>query len=243
MTTDASIADFLQNDVKFPLFDVDGTLLESGNKIHAEAFDFALQTVYHLPTASIEEIHVHGMIDTQILIQTVKRHGISEEQAKNKMDEAINAMIQYFNEHKKKGTFIVLDGVKDTLQELKKRQIPTGLLTGNVEEIGWGKMEMANIRDYFTFGAFGNLAFKRVDLIRIAQQRLQKATGVVIPLQHFVIIGDTPLDIACAKAGGITVIAVATGVYSVDELQKASADMVVTTLHETEKILKFLHVN
>lgn len=50
------------------------------------------------------------------------------------------------------------------------------------------------------------------------------------------------LDIACAKAGGINVIAVATGSYSAEELQKTGADLVVRTLFETDKILKFLHI-
>jgi len=243
MATNTSITNLLQKNVKFPLFDVDGTLLESGNKIHADSFDFALHTVYNQPTASTEEIHIHGMIDTQILIETVKLHGISEKEAKNKVNEAMKAMTHYFDKHKGNGTFIVLDGVKNILEELKKKQIPTGLLTGNVEEIGWSKMEQAGIKEYFTFGAFGSLAFKRVDLIKIAQERLEKLAERKIPIKHFVIIGDTPLDIACAKAGGIEVIGVATGVYSKDELRNAGADLVVNTLHETKKILKFLNIN
>jgi len=242
MVTSISIANLLQKDIKFPLFDIDGTLLKGGNKTHADSFNFALHTVYYQPTASIKEIQIHGMIDTQILIEIVKLHGVSEKEAKSKMDDATKAMACYFDEHKETGTFVVLNGVKDILEKLKKNQIPIGLLSGNVEEIGWSKMERAGIKDYFTFGAFGNLAFKRVDLIKIVQKRLEKMTNSEIPLKHFVIIGDTPLDILCAKAGGIEVIAVATGAYSTDELQKAGADLVVTTLYETDKILSFLNI-
>ena len=242
MISKKSIAYLLQKGVKFPLFDVDGTLIEGGNRAHAESYDFALHTVYHQPTASVEEIQTHGMIDTQILIEILKLHGVSEENAKSKIDKATEAMAQYFEKHKENGTFVVLDGATDILDELKKREIPTGLLTGNVEEIGWGKIERAGIRDYFTFGAFGNLAYRRVDLIKVAQDRLEKMTNTKIPLRHFVIIGDTPLDVACAKAGGIEVIAVATGIYSRDELQKASADLVIDTLHETDKIRNFLKI-
>ena len=208
-----------------------------------EAFDYALNVIYKQPTASVTELNTQGMIDNQILIEILKLHDISEKEARSKITDATKAMATYFHQHKEKGKFVILDGVTDLLDELKKRNLPIGLLTGNVEEIGWGKMEHVGLKDYFTYGAFGNLAFKRVDLIKIAQERLQDMTGTDIPLNNFVIIGDTPLDIACAKAGGIKVIAVATGIYSVGELQKAGADLVVKTLHDTNKILELLHVN
>jgi len=242
MIREPSIQKLVAHGVKIPLFDIDGTLLEGINKPHLDAFDYALHTVYKQPTASVSELNFHGMIDTQILIEILKIHGISEKEAKRKMDEATQTMVSYFENHKESGEFILLSGVKPILKELQARQVPIGLLTGNVEQIGWKKIKLAGIRDYFTFGAFGNLAFKRVDLIKVAQERLQHITGTEIPLKHFAIIGDTPLDIACAKAGGIEVIAVASGNFSVDELEKVGADLVLQSLHEKNKILEFLNI-
>src|SRR5258706_4035883 len=101
-------------------------------------------------------------------------------------------------------------------------------------------LEEANLKSFIDFGAFGNLALTRVDLIKVAQNRYEKLFGKNRPITDFVIIGDTPLDIACARDGGIEVIAVATGHFSAEELQSAGADLVINSLEEKEKIMEFL---
>lgn len=217
---------------KIPLFDIDWTLLKGGesNRIHHNAFDFALHTVYNQPTASVNEGMGQGKIDTQILIDVLKLHEVSEEEAKNKMPKALEAMREYFFEHADEGTYEVMPGVVELLDDLKSRNIPFGLLTGNVEAIGWEKLKRAGIANYFDFGAFGSMAYKRVDLIEIAGQK----AGT----RNLVIIGDSPLDIACARNGGIPVIAVGAGHYKSHEL--AHADLTVDSLLERDKIIKFL---
>lgn len=223
---------------KIPLFDVDWTLLEGANKVHYGAFDFALHTVFNQPEAFKSEVKGEGRIDTQILMEILKLHGVSEEQAKNKMSQAIKAMAKYFIAHADEGHFVTMPGVKHLLSSLKAKGLTLGLLTGNVEEIAWEKVKRARIGDYFTFGAFGSLAFKRVDLIPIAKKRLEKILDQEIPLERFVIVGDSPLDIACARAGGIPVIAVGAGHYKSHEL--TDADLIVNSLEEKDKITNFL---
>ena len=230
------------NQVKFPLFDIDGTLVTGGNKVHHEAFDYALETVYGLPDASHDEIDIRGMIDSQILLEITKLHSLSEEDAKQKLPQAMKAMVHYFERHKEVGNHILLDGVVDLLQTLTDKHIPTGLLTGNIEEIGWAKMELAEIRKYFSYGAFGNEALKRPDLIPVAHKKLEICIQEKVSIKRLVIIGDTPLDIACAKAGGIDVIAVATGKFSKEELAHLEPSLVIDSLHEKEKILNFLNI-
>lgn len=225
---------------KIPLFDIDWTLLRGRNPAHRSASAYALHTVYNLPNASNDDIYVEGKIDSQILIEIAKLHGVSEEEAKNKVDIALTTMVDYFMRHADEGHYEVMPGVKDLLDELKSLNIPVGMLTGNIEEIGWEKMRRAGIRDYFTFGAFGSLAFKRVDLIPIAKKRLEKIIGDEIPLENFVIIGDSPLDIICAKAGNIPVIAVASGDYKKHHLSEA--DLVVKSLEEKDRIIEFLKI-
>lgn len=224
---------------KIPLFDIDWTLLEGGNKIHNKAFSFAYKTIYGID-ASIDEIEHHGMIDKQILLEISIRHGISKGDALGKVNTAITVMIDYFIKHAHKTHYRVLPGVIALLKVLKNLNIPLGLLTGNIEEIGWEKIRRAGIYDYFIFGAFGSLAFKRVDLIPIAKKRLEKILNEQIPLERFVIVGDSPLDIACAKAGNIKVIAVASGVYKHNHL--SDADLVVNSLKEHDKIIEFLKI-
>lgn len=227
------------NKYKIPLFDVDWTLLRGKNPAHLDAFDFSIHTVYKLPDKASIRNHTHeGKIDSQILMELAQEFGVSEEESKAKVQDAMTAVVDYFMKHISEGHYDLMLGVKELLEELKSLGIPLGLLTGNIEEIGWKKMELAGIREYFTFGAFGSLAFKRPDLIPIAKQRLDKILNIQIPLENFVIIGDSPLDIACARAVNIQVIAVATGDYKQHHL--AEADLVVNSLEEKDKIIDFL---
>lgn len=225
--------------MKIPLFDIDSTLLKGGNKAHDAAFDYAIKTVYGV-TASRQEIQAEGKIDPQIIIEVLGLHNVSAEKAREKVEEAMKIMLSYFLEHEDEGECIVLPGVKELLTALKQSDAYIGALTGNVEGIGWRKLEIAGIKEFIGFGAFGNLAFRRPELIPIAQQRARDLYKKDFSPFEFIIIGDTPLDIACAKEGGIQSIGVATGSYSTKNLEKAGADLVVKSLNDKEKILSFL---
>lgn len=229
---------------KIPLFDIDWTLLkgeEINKKVHRDANDFALHTVYHQKDASWRDVFAEGSIDTKILIDILKIHRVSEKEAKSKMPEAIEKMTQYFLEHADEGNFEPMPGAIDLLSELKERNTPLGLLTGNMEKIGWEKLRRAGIKDYFSFGAFGSMAFARVDLIEIARLEASKVLGQQLSIHDFVIVGDSPLDIACARDGGIPVIAVGAGHFKSHEL--AHADLTLESLEEKDKFLKFLELD
>lgn len=226
---------------KIPLFDIDWTLLhgnDSNKKAHRDANDFALHSIYNQKDASWRDSFSEGKIDTQILIEILNIHGVSEETAKAKIPEAINTMTQYFMEHANEGQYEPMPGVIDLLSDLKKRGITMGLLTGNMAEIGWEKLRRAGIADFFSFGAFGSMAFKRVDLIKIAAKEASKALGRKVNIDELFIVGDSPLDIACARDGGIPAIAVGAGHFKSHEL--AHADLTLDSLEEKNKILKFL---
>lgn len=223
---------------KIPLFDIDWTLLKGANKAHYGAFDHALHTVFNQPTAFKWELTGEGRIDPQILIEILKLHGASEDEAKRKMPKAMVAMADYFYKHADEGHFIPMPGVVQLLKELKKAGVHMGVLTGNVEEIGWEKLRRAGIKEYFSFGAFGSMAFKRVDLIPKARKRAEMIYKIDIPLKSFVIVGDSPLDIACARDGGLQVIAVGAGHYKSHQL--THADLVVDSLEQKDSIIKFL---
>jgi phosphoglycolate phosphatase len=228
--------------MKIPLFDIDKTLLQGGNQAHRQSFDYALNSVYQLPDASINEIKVDGKIDTQILLEVARLHNVPESMLTTKIPEAVKAMEIYYFQHQDEGETRVLKGVKNLLQTLKDKKIPCGLLTGNVESIGWDKIEKAGLKDYFSFGAFGSLAYKRVDLITVAQDRAEIILNQKFKPTDFFIVGDSPLDIACAKSGGIQVIAVAQGDFSQEELRAAGADLTLESLEEIDKFLSFIQI-
>lgn len=227
--------------MKIPLFDHDGTLLKVGsNKLHEQAFYYAISHIFGV-TVHISELPFHGMIDNQIIIELAKHHGISEKDALAKLSETTDLMVTYFKEHESECTSKANPGTLELLQILQSHGIHLGVLTGNVEEIGWMKLQAAGLKEYIEFGSFGNMAMKRVDLIEIARQRYNEKFSEKRPITDFVIIGDTPKDIACARDGGIQVIAVATGKPTFDDLANEKPDLLVETLEETDKILDFLN--
>ncbi|KKQ96484.1 MAG: hypothetical protein A3C27_03245 [Candidatus Levybacteria bacterium RIFCSPHIGHO2_02_FULL_39_36] len=227
--------------MKIPLFDIDWTVLDKDPKrnIHHEAFSYAYDKVYGV--SNPKEINVEGKIDNQIIMETMVLNGVPEDVVTQKRGQAISAMIEYFFKHINEGQVHPLPGVRDLLEKLKERRVLMGLLTGNVGEIAWGKLEQAGIKDYFDFGVFGDQVEQRVELVEMARLKAENLLGRSVRLEDLVIVGDTPLDIACAKAGKIKSIAVASGFYTEEELRKTGADLIVPSLMDKDKILQFLH--
>lgn len=208
-----------------PLFDLDSTLLKGGNRAHRNSFAHAFRTVYGIE-ARVNEIVTAGMIDNGIIVEILGQHGVAVHDIHAHLTEAAQAMLAYFLEHEDEGEYLPLAGVEEFLIDLRARDIPIGLLTGNVGGIGWRKCEKAGIRHFLDFGAFGNEALRRSDLVPIAKER---ARGLCPAAENFVIVGDTPRDIACAKEARIHSIGVATGRYSKEELIAAGADAAIAT--------------
>jgi phosphoglycolate phosphatase-like HAD superfamily hydrolase len=205
--------------MRIPLFDIDGTLFKTGDPIHRDAFNFAFNTVYK-QSARLNEINPEGMTDSQVIVEVLRIRGISPEETRKKIKTAMQVMVEYLDEHKNQLNPEVLPGVRNLLSKLKELHIPLGVLTGNVEGIGWTKIERAGLRDYFDFGAFGDRTEKRVELVEIARKNAQNVLGKTFKLQDFAIVGDTPKDIQCARDAGIKVAIVATGKFSFKELME-----------------------
>src|ERR1700751_3677429 len=96
----------------------------------------------------------------------------------------------------------------------------SALLTGNVEPAAHLKIEITGLAKFFKLpGAFGDESFDRRDLPAIAAQRINEHLGANFPPEHFIVIGDTPNDVACARHFGARVLAVATGrIHSENDL-------------------------
>jgi phosphoglycolate phosphatase-like HAD superfamily hydrolase len=233
--------------MKIPLFDVDGTLVTGLGKtsgVHGKSYDAALATVYNL-TASYKEINVQGMIDPQIIVEIVQTHEISRDKAMEKLPQVFQVMRNYIQEHKHEAHYETLPSVKTLLELLHSKHVLIGLLTGNLIEAAKMKLEPAGLWKYVNFGAYGPEAssLKRVELVSVAQSKVSELLKRDVALSELVIIGDTPKDIECAKQGGITSIGVATGMYTIKNLEQAGADLTVDSLEEQEKILSFLEIS
>jgi phosphoglycolate phosphatase-like HAD superfamily hydrolase len=106
-----------------------------------------------------------------------------------------------------------------------------GVASGNLEAIGWIKIEKAGLREWFRFGGFSDHFPVRPELIGHAAKKARELggpggeTGVQI-----CVVGDTPRDIEAARANFLSVIAVATGRYSFDELFRCQPEACVSSL-------------
>lgn len=239
-----NIQNYVTQGGKIPLFDIDDTLLKDVNTAYSKGFTIACEQIFAI-TAYKNEIDTSGKVDNQIFIEVLTKHNLSEQEIEQKLPQLTQAMSDYFIQHAHEGEYIVLPGAKKLLELLHSMSVPVGVLTGNTEAVGWERLNQAGLKDYVDFGSFGNLVLKRAKLVAIAKERAEKVYHLEhISLQSFIIIGDTPADIACAKEqeNNISVIALPTGKYSAEELQKAGADIVIGSLTEQKKIFDFLGI-
>lgn len=225
--------------MKIPLFDIDGTLVKTGSQINQNAFHHAVKQVYGVD-AYQHEINPEGMVDNQILVAILKLHGFTEDQINEKIDQEIQAVTDYARDQESHIQLDILPGVTELLKILKEQNVPMGVLTGNVEGLAWMKLHKAGLKEFIQFGAFGSQSYIRSELVEIARKNAKQALRKSFKTSDFVIIGDTPKDILCARDAGIKVIAVATGKFSYEDLEKEKPDLLLRTLEDTEKIINFL---
>ena len=107
------------------------------------------------------------------------------------------------------------------LEALERREDAyLALLTGNYEEAARAKLAYFDLWRYFRCGAFGDDAPDRNGLLPRAVAKIRECGGPVVAPRDVVVIGDTPLDVACAAASGARSVAVATGGFDVEALRK-----------------------
>lgn len=124
----------------------------------------------------------------------------------------------------------VLPGVEALLPRLVEAGVLVGITTGAVEAAAHIKLARAGLNQYFCFGGFGSDSKDRGELTRVAIGRASTVLGAPLDPARVCVVGDTPLDIEAAHAAGVAGIGVATGKYTVEELEAAGADHVLESL-------------
>ena len=142
------------------LFDIDGTLLRRAGPHHREALVYAVRRVTSLETTT-EGIPVQGMLDPDILAVMMRRAGASRSQISSAMPEIMRQAERWYLRMCPPLQDKHCPGVTPMLDRLTRRGILLGLVTGNLTRIGWRKLERAGLREYFRFGAFAEMAFKK----------------------------------------------------------------------------------
>ena len=135
----------------------------------------------------------------------------------------------------------VMPGVRDLLDALSSRDdVFLALLTGNFAEGARLKLEHFDLWRYFECGAFGDTVHERNDLLADALDKVESCSGIRAEPSQSIVIGDTPLDVGVALAGGARSIAVATGSHTTEQLRNCGADIVFEDLSDLKKVLAVL---
>jgi phosphoglycolate phosphatase len=202
------------------LFDIDGTLVRSHDPVHYFAFQYAMRRVFGLE-ATIDNVPVQGNTDVGILRAVLRGKGLTDPE----INAGLPAMIEHMCAEALRNASQMRPELCPSIRELVSTLYSQGKLlgaaSGNLETIGWLKLEKAGIRPMFSFGAFSYPLEYRAEIFRqgvqIARQRLGANASVYV-------VGDTPTDIEAAKAVGVPVIAVATGIFQFDDLLALEPD-------------------
>lgn len=210
------------------LFDIDGTLLLRASREHVAAMHAALRRVHSLPDPAAHPVPAAGRTDLEIARHICLLAGIPAlrfDEAAAELADTVCA--EYARLVPDDLSDRVAPGVPDLLEELARRPgVRLSLVTGNLEPVARMKLRAAGIGRWFPAGqgGFGSDHEDRTMLPPIARARAG-SDGDPFPRERTVVVGDTPRDIACARADGLRCVAVAGGTYSAEALSEA--DVVV----------------
>jgi phosphoglycolate phosphatase-like HAD superfamily hydrolase len=208
------------------LFDIDGTLLRSRDRIHVDSFVSSVQRVTGFEV-TLAGILLHGSTDTAILREACHQAGVPAEVLEQRTEAILEAMRNAVAERRHEMDLVRMPGVEQVLDHLARKGALLGVATGNLETIGWIKIEQAGLREWFRFGGFSDCFSVRSELVGQAAQKARELSGREA---NICVVGDTPRDIEAARANFLSVIAVATGRYSFDELHKHQPEVCASSL-------------
>lgn len=202
------------------LFDIDGTLLNSRDAVHYFAFRHAMQDVFRIE-ASIEGVPVHGNTDIGILRAVLRRHGMNDREIDARMPDMLNRMCAEVRENRDHLEPELCPSIMELVTRLHTDGKLLGVVSGNLETIGWLKLEKAGLKPMFSFASFSHPRELRVDIFRHGLELVRERLGAS-GLTY--VVGDTPSDIDAARATGIPIIALATGIFSFGDLLACGPD-------------------
>jgi phosphoglycolate phosphatase-like HAD superfamily hydrolase len=225
------------------VFDIDGALLNSRDLVHYRAFQTALQEIYGC-TRDVSEVPVHGNTDIGILRATTRLGGIDDRTFEQRLPDALAVMRRSAHANTIDFRLELCPAIPRMLEFLRRQEKLLGVATGNLAEIGWAKLTSAQLKQYFSFGSFSDQApvpspcptpaagSRRGPVYEqrseIFANAVAEVRGQLGKQATVCFVGDTPTDIQAAKSNACPIIAVATGIYSLDQLSGLAPDFCVS---------------
>jgi phosphoglycolate phosphatase-like HAD superfamily hydrolase len=231
------------SNIRILLWDIDGTLMRS---TRTDAFkDYTvpmLQRVFGT-AGRLPEMRVSGMTDMQIVGEALRDEGFTNDHIRERVDELRSHYMEEMERVTGNGEqfFYLLPGVREVLEATSRHpRYRNALLTGNIEPAAHLKMRLVGLSEFFQLpGAFGEDSHDRRDLPALARDRINRHLQLELEPSQFIVIGDTPNDIACARHYGTRSVAVATGrMYSAEDLRALEPDAVLPDLADLELVMR-----
>ncbi len=227
------------------LWDIDGTLIRS---VKAGAYkDYTVPVLEEIfgTAGRLAEMQVSGMTDLQIVYEALSVDGFTQDDVLARAEVLATRLTEEARRVTSNGTkfFELLPGVRETLEALAAHpRYESALVTGNIKSMATLKMELVGLDQYFTLpGAFGDESHNRRDLPARAAERIRKHLQMDLTPEQFIVIGDTPNDIDCARHFGARAVAVGTGrTYLREEIIACNPDALLPDLSDVSLVLETL---
>jgi phosphoglycolate phosphatase len=216
--------------VRLVLFDIDGTLIHTSGA-GEKAFGRVFSNLFGIADGT-ERLKFAGRTDPSIVREFFVHNAIEPSQENyERFFEAYVFMLDHMLQELPGG---VHRGVWTWLHDLRTlpQKPAVGLLTGNVRLAGEIKLRRFNLWEQFDFGGFADDSMERNEIAAISKHRGEAFLKRKLDPKEVLVIGDTPLDVTCARHIGAKVIAVGTGIYRANDLQQFAPDYAVDNLEQ-----------
>ena len=225
----------MTSDLRLLLFDVDGTLI-LGRRGNRRWFGDSLVEVFGA-AGDIDGHSFSGKIDPQIVTELLTGAGVEPAVIEAGIPQVKVAYLRRLRENLTPDHLRLLPYVVELLERLQARQeVTLGLLTGNWEAGARTKLDCFDLNRFFAFGAFSDGHRERAELPPVALAKATASTGYPFTAAETLIVGDSVLDVDCARQHGMRSLAVATGYTSRADLEAAGADWTVADLGEAYRV-------